>query len=303
MATKKSKSSNKSAKAKSTKKEIAEKSVKKPQIEAPKTTPEESNTSSPNSRKFFAKKYDEKESILTVFKSRKFYGALLGEVVGTMLIALLLFGLSLMGIANVAMYSFAIIAVLIAVYAFSGACLNPVITAGMMASRRMSVIRGIMYIIAELLGAWLGWLVFNAFHLAGGETAYDVPTMAAVGEGQFWIVTMIELLGSAIIGFFFARALEYKRSVFTFAAVVAGGMALAVVTGYVVSAAFLSLNNNFVYNPAVAVMLQIFPTVGDSFGEILGGICQALAIYALFPMIGGILGFYLSDFGKKLTEN
>lgn len=303
MATKKSKSSNKSTKAKSTKKETAEKSAVKPEIEAPKTTTEESTTSSPSSRKFFAKKYDEKESILTVFKSRKFYGALLGEVVGTMLIALLLFGLSLMGIANVAMYSFAIIAVLIAVYAFSGACLNPVITAGMMASRRMSVIRGIMYIIAELLGAWLGWLIFNAFHLAGGETAYDVPTMAAIGEGKFWIVTMIELLGSAVIGFCFARALEYKRSIFTFAAVVAGGMALAVITGYVVSAAFLGLNNNFVYNPAVAVMLQIFPTVGDSFGEILGGICQALAIYALFPMIGGILGFYLSDFGKKLTED
>ena len=145
--------------------------------------------------------------------------------------------------------------------------------------------------------------VVDAFHLVGGETAYDIPTMATIGEGQFWIFTMIELLGSAIIGFFFARALEYKRSIFTFAAVVAGGMALAVVVGYVVSAAFLSLNNNFIFNPAVATMLQIFPTVGDSFVEILGGICQALAVYALFPMVGGVLGFYLSDFGKKLMED
>ena len=310
MATKKSKSSAKSAKAKTTKPKTAEKSVKKSEIEAPKTnTVEETKVTTTTSEKksclkgFFAKKYEEKESILTIFKNHKFYGALLGEVIGTMLIALLLFALSLMGIANVAMYAFAIIAILVAVYAFSGACLNPIVTVGMMATRRISVIRGIMYIIAEILGAWLGWLIFNGFHLAGGETAYDVPAMAAVAEGGFWTVTMVELIGAAVIGFFFARAIEYKRSVFTFAAVVAGGMALAVLIGYVVSAAFLGLNSNFVFNPAVALMMQIFPTAGENFGEILGGICQALSIYALIPMIGGVVGFYLSDFAKKLSED
>ena len=138
------------------------------------------------------------------------------------------------------MYAFAVIAILVAVYAFSGACLNPIITVGMMASRRISVVRGIMYIVAEVLGAWSGWLIFNGFHLAGGETAYDIPTMAAVAEGGFWMVTMVELLGAAIIGFFFARAVEYKRSVFTFAAIVAGGISLAVLIGYVASAAFLA---------------------------------------------------------------
>ena len=308
MATKKSKTSAKSTKAKSTKPKTAEKSVKKPEVEAPKTKTVEETKATTSTKKscfsgFFAKKYEEKESILTIFKNHKFYGSLLGEVIGTMLIALLLFSLSLMGIANIAMYAFAIIAVLVAVYAFSGACLNPIVTVGMMASRRMSVIRGIMYIIAEVLGAWLGWLIINGFHLAGGETAYDVPAMSAVAEGGFWLVTMVELIGAAIISFFFARAIEYKRSVFTFAAVVAGGMALAVLVGYVVSAAFLGLNSNFVFNPAVALMMQIFPTAGESFGEILGGICQALSIYAIIPMIGGVIGFYLSDFAKKLSED
>mgnify|MGYP002519861232 CR=1 FL=1 len=306
MATKKSKSSAKSAKTKTTKPKTAEKSVKKSEIEAPKTkTVEETKSNEKKScfSGFFAKKYEEKESILTIFKNHKFYGSLLGEVIGTMLIALLLFSLSLMGIANIAMYAFAIIAVLIAVYAFSGACLNPIVTVGMMATRRMSVIRGIMYIIAEILGAWLGWLIINGFHLAGGETAYDVPAMAAIAEGGFWMVTMVELLGAAIIGFFFARAIEYKRSVFTFAAVVAGGIALAVLVGYVASAAFLGLNSNFVFNPAVALMMQIFPQAGENFGEILGGICQALSIYAIIPMIGGVVGFYLSDFAKKLSED
>lgn len=303
MATKKSKSSNKSNKASSTKSKTAEKSVNKTEVEAVSTkTVETTGAKKSCLSGFFAKKYDEKESILTIFKNHKFYGSLLGEVLGTMLLALLLFSLFLMGLPNIATYAFAVVAILIAVYAFSGACLNPIVVVGMMASRRMSVIRGIMYIIAEVIGAWLGWMIFNGFHLAGGETAYDIPAITALSENGFWPIAMIELLGAAIIAFFFARALKYKRSVFTFGAVVAGGTILAILIGYVVSAAFLGANNSFIMNPAVAMMLQIFPSSGDDFGQILGGICQALSLYAIIPMIGGAVGFYLSDFTSKLSS-
>ena len=308
MATKKSKSSNKSAKAKTTKQKTAIKTTEKTEQDVSKKTAQTVNATAKDAKAnksclsgLFAKKYEEKESILTIFKDHKFYGSLLGEILGTMLVALLFFSILLMGIANIANYAFTLIAILIAVYAFSGACLNPLITVGMIASRRMSVIRGIMYIIAEIIGAWLGWLVFNAFHLAGGESAYDMPAMTAIAEGKFLITALVELFGAIVIAFFFARALKYKRSVFTFGAVVTGGLVLAILTGYVVSAAFLSLNNNFVFNPSVAMMLQIFPTSGENFGEVLGGICQALSIYALFPMIGGVIGFYLSDFTSKLS--
>ena len=310
MATKKSKTSSKSSsKAKTTKPKAAAKPAVKSEIEAPKTKTAEAKTSSSAKETtnksclcgFFAKKYDENESFLTVFKTPKFYGALLGEVIGTMLIALLFFAASLMGLHTIATYAIALIAILIGIYAFSGACLNPLVSVGMMASRRLSVVRGIMYIIAEIVGAWLGWLIFNAFHVSGGETAYDIPTMSAIAENGFWIVALLELLGAAIIAFFFARALKYKRSVFTFAAVVSGGIALAMVIGYVVSAAFLGLNNNFIFNPALAMMFQIFPSTGDNFGEIIGGIFQALSAYAIIPMIGGVIGFYLSDFTAKLS--
>ncbi|MBQ5811963.1 aquaporin [Candidatus Saccharibacteria bacterium] len=302
MATKKSKSSTKSKKTESTKSKTAEKSTKKVETEAVKTnTVEKAGAKKSCLSGFFAKKYDEKESILTVFKNHKFYGSLLGEVIGTMFLALLFFALFLMGLPNIATYAFAVIAILVAVYAFSGACLNPIVAVGMMASRRLSVIRGIMYIIAEVVGAWLGWMIFNGFHLAGGETAYDIPTMSALAENGFWPIAMVELLGAVIIAFFFARALKYKRSVFTFGAVVAGGTILAILIGYVISAAFIGANNNFIMNPAVASMLQIFPTSGDNFGEIFGGICQALSLYAIIPMIGGVVGFYLSDFTSKLS--
>ena len=300
MATKKPKSS-----AKTTKKTIAAKTDVKPVSEAPKTNTVEKVEATNNKScfaGFFGKKYEGNESILTVFKNPKFYGALLGEVVGTALLTTLFFSLMFIGIANISTFVFALVAILVAVYAFSGACLNPLVTAGMMATRRMSVIRGTMYIIAEILGAWIVWLVLNSFQLAGGETATELIPLATAGEGQFWVFAMIELLGAIIIAFTFARALKYKRSVFTFSATVAGGIVLAFFLGYVISGAFLGLQNNFAFNPAIALMSQIFPTAGESFGEILGGVCEALAVFALFPVIGGICGFYISDFIGKLSS-
>ena len=306
MATKKPKASSKTTKSKTTKPKTAAKTVTKPVSEASKTQTVEREVIASTKGKsifsgFFARKYEEKESILTIFKNHKFYGALLGEILGSMLITLFLFALGLMGVASAANYSFLILAVFIAIYSLSGACINPIITVGMMASRRISVIRGVMYLIAQVLGAWLGWVIFNAFHLAGGETAYEIPKMTAIGENQFWVFAMVELLGAIVIAFFFARALKYKRSVFTFAATTAGGIVLAMLIGFVVSAAFVGVQNNFVYNPAAALMFQIFPDSGDSFGAVLGGICQALSVYALLPMIGGVVGFYLSDFMGKLS--
>ncbi|MBR2795927.1 aquaporin [Candidatus Saccharibacteria bacterium] len=305
MATKKSKSSNKSQKTTSTKSKTATKTAVKPELEAPKTkTVEKTTTNKSCLSGFFARKYEGKESILTIFKNPKFYGSLLGELIGTLLLTLVIFAILPFqgGVYNIINNVFAVIAILVAVYAFSGSCLNPLVAVGMMASRRISVIRGVMYIIAEIIGAWLGWMILNGFHLAGGETAIDIPGMAEVVEGKFWPIVMVELLGSIIIAFVFARALKYKRSVFTFAVVVAGGIALAYLVGYVASAGFLGVSGNFVMNPAVALMLQIFPTAGENFGEILGGICQALSIYALFPMVGGVIGFYLSDFTSKLSS-
>ena len=300
MATKKPKSSAKSTKTatKTTKpKTIAAKTEEKPVSEAPKTVVKETDEKKSCLAGFFSKKYAENESILTIFKNHKFYGALLGEVIGTALIAMLFFSLLFVGVANIATFIFGVVAVVIAVYAFSGACLNPIVVIG-----RMSVIRGVMYIIAEIVGAWLGWLILNSFHLAGGETASEIQALTSVGEGQFWIFAMIELFGAVVIAFMFARALKYKRSVFTFGATVAGGLVLAFFLGYIVSGAFFGLQNNFAFNPAIALMSQIFPTAGENFGEIMGGVCQALTIYVLFPAIGGVCGFYLSDFVGKLSS-
>lgn len=255
---------------------------------------------------FFARKFDENENILTIFKTPKIWGSLLGELIGTMLLAAFIISLNWLsgqtGLGATYMI-FGMVAILVAVYAFSGAHLNPLVTVGMMASRRVSAIRGVLYIVAQVVGAWLGLMLISAFKSAGGEAAnaVELPAMAELTGEHFWATTMVELMGATIIGFFFARALQYKRSVFTFAIVVACGVSIAMILGLIIMNVFFSTTNGFMMNPAVAVMYQIFPNSGDNFGELMGNIALAAVTYIIFPMIGGTLGFYLSDFAGRLS--
>lgn len=295
---KKSSTKPKSADAKTTKSTKAEEVATKKETTTVTTT---TVTTKKNPLKgFFARKYDEKENILTIFKSPRIWGAVAGELVGTMLLSIILLTL---GIYQPLYVMFGLIAITMAVYAFSGAHLNPLVTAGMMATRRVSAIRGVIYIVAQVVGAWLGLLIVNAFRLAGQGTV-DLPTMTALTGETVGHAIFIELVGAAIIGFFFARAQAYRtpRGAFTYAALIGGGTVIAILFGIVVSSNFLGLQNNFAMNPAMAIMYQIFPTSAENFGALIGDLALAVVTYILIPMLGGILGFFIADTGSKLSE-
>ncbi|MBQ3309163.1 aquaporin [Candidatus Saccharibacteria bacterium] len=295
MATTKSKKTTKSSKPKTTAVKTTTKKVETKKTEVVKA-PVVEQSGNPF-KGFFARKFDANENILTIFKNPRIYGAILGEVIGTMLLTLILLTL---GIYQPLYIMFGVIAISMAVFAFSGANLNPIITVGMMASRRMSAIRGILYILSQVLGAWLAFLLANAFRSAAQE-APEFPQMAEVADGQFWVVTMIEFVGAIMIAFFFARALAYKRSTFTFAAIYGGGICVVLLFAIVVSSTYLQLQNNFILNPAAALMYQILPAGGENFGEVFGAICSALLTYVIFPMLGGVIGFYIADFSARLS--
>lgn len=248
---------------------------------------------------FFAKKCDKDENILTIFKSPRIWGAICGELIGTMLLTMLMITL---GVYQPLYLLIGVIAITMAVYAFSGAHLNPAVTVGMMATRRVSAIRGVLYIVAQVVGAWLGLLIMSGFR-AMGEDAVDLPAITALEDATMWKNIFIEFLGVGIIGFFFCRAQSYRtpKGAFTYAALVAGGLTLAVLFAVVISSNYVGLSSNFVLNPAIAIMEQIFPTVSDGFGELMGSVLQASLVYILVPMIGGVVGFFLSDASKKLA--
>jgi glycerol uptake facilitator-like aquaporin len=194
------------------------------------------------------------------------------------------------------------IGITMAVYAFSGAHLNPAITVGMMASRRVSAIRGVLYIVAQVVGAWLGLIILSAFR-GLGENAVELPAIVALEDATLWKNIFIEFLGAGVIGYFFCRAQSYKtaKGAFTYAAIVAGGVALAILFAVVVSSNYLGLQNNFVLNPAVAIMEQIFPTVSENFGELMGDVALAALTYIIVPMVGAVLGFAVADASEKLA--
>lgn len=270
---------------------------------------------------FFARKYDEKESILTIFKSPRIYGALIGELIGVLLLTIffLSFGvLEAVGM-NVSyqlniQILFVIIGITIVVFGISGANLNPIITAGMMATRRMSAIRGVLYILAQIIGAWGGLLIVSAFKGAGGETAADAVALPSVTEitadTNFWVFAMLGLISAIVIGFFFARALRYKKSVFTFAAVVGTGVLVAMLITFAIQTSFFDYpesynlaNNAFTFNnPAIAMMYQGFlPTSGADFAAVAGQLGLNLAVFVGFPVLGSVAGFYLSDVTERMV--
>lgn len=262
------------------------------------TSPKETVTASANPFKgFFARKYGENENILTIFKTPKIWGALLGEVLGTMLLVMLLLTL---GIQPMYLWM-GLICIYAVIVGVSGANLNPLVTAGMMATRRMSAIRGVLYMLAQLLGAWIGLLLINAFRLGSGS-ASELPMMTEITGETFWAVALVELLGAVIIAFCFARALKYaKKSALTFSWIVTSAIVLAVIFATVIAQGFFSMQSTFMLNPVAALMYQILPTAADSFGELAQLAGLAIAAYVIIPMIGGVVGFYLSDVMTRLA--
>ena len=292
------------------KKTVSKKTSSKPKAVATKsvkTEKAETATTSANAiakggnpfKGFFAKKCDKDENILTIFKSPRIWGALVGELVGTMLLTILMIAL---GVYQPLYILIGVIAITMAVYAFSGAHLNPAVTVGMMATRRVSAIRGILYIVAQIVGAWLGLLVMSGFR-AMGEDAVELPAITALEDATIWKNIFIEFLGATVIGFFFCRAQSYRtpKGAFTYAALVAGGLTLAVLFAVVISSNYVGLSSNFVLNPAIAIMEQIFPSVSDGFGELMGSVAIASLTYIIVPMIGAVVGFFVADASKKLA--
>lgn len=256
------------------------------------------STKNESMRGFFARKGDENENILTIFKTPKIWGALLGEVIGTAFVAMFMLTLGIQPLYII----FGLTCIYVAIVGISGAHFNPLITAGMMATRRMSAIRGVLYMLAQLLGAWIGALIVNAFRLGGGG-AIEAITMAEISGDSFWAVAFVELLGAFVIAFCFARALRYaRRQPLTFGLTVASGITLAVIFGLIISQSYFGLSNSFTFNPVVSLMYQILPNSAEGFGELAQLAGLALSAYVIIPMIGGIIGFFMSDIASRLSN-
>ena len=221
--------------------------------------------------------------------------ALGAELVGTFLLA----GVVIVGQGQPIFVLFAFAGVVITLGAISGAHVNPAITIGALVTRRIGWLRAVGYIIAQCLGAALAYIVLSSFisgaNAASASAAYGqaAPSLFAAADiaklpGKEWFVFFSELTGTAILGLALANVTrELKDRV---AAAFTAGLGIFIALMIAVSAASY-VGATAIINPAIAIALHAY-----SWANI-----WPFAIYALAPVIGGVLGFVIYDLLRGKT--
>lgn len=253
-------------------------------------------------KSLFAKKYSSNEKYPAAFKTGKLWVALLGELFGTMFLTLAL--MCLLGVFRPnwvpLLIFFAILSTFIVFAKVSGANLNPIVTAGTMLTRRMPIIRGLLYILAQFLGAGFAALILQMFKNAGGASMVAIPTeLIAVDETNFFAIALIELLGAIILSFCFIRALKNsKNNTLIFAFCVSSSIVFMHLIGLLLSQNYYSLYSSLIFNPASAAFYGIFSSITGGIGQL----ALIILAYIVVPIVGGIIGAYIADSASILSQ-
>lgn len=218
-----------------------------------------------------------------------FIGALVAEFIGTFLLA----GAVIAGQGQPIIVLFAIAGIVLLVGTLSGAHINPAITIAAWATRKVTGLRALGYIVAQFLGAGLAFAVLTAFvngaapvaaqAQAYGQAAATLFQAVPIPAGKEWYVFFAELLGTTILGFALASALREKKDRVATAFTVGLGIFLALLIA-ASAASYVGVTSGAILNPAVALSLGA-----------LSFKLWPLAIYVLAPVIGAVVGFILHD--------
>lgn len=216
--------------------------------------------------------------------------ALIGEFIGAFL-----FTAGFMATSGDPLYvGFALVGIVLIVGTISGAHINPAVTVGAWVTRKMTTLRALGYIIAQILGAALAFVALNMFlnsvaqpdpqqAAMTGQAAAEVYKAKPLTDSNQWYVFFAELIAAAIFVFAFAGArLEKERIAKAFT--IGLGFLLAMLFAYTVTR---YIGATAIFNPATALALQ---AVDWSKVEIV-----TLATYLIAPLIGGVIGFGLRD--------
>lgn len=172
------------------------------------------------------------------------------------------------GISTPVVASLTLALVVMTVGMISGAHVNPAITAGAWSVKKIDTSNAAAYVLAQLSGALLAWVVLSLFL---GEGTAD---LSAAAENT-WPVFFAEGIGAMIFGFGVAAAIHNKYD-----GVVAGatvGLALLIGLGWA------AIASSAVLNPAIAASANTFNWA-----------------YVLGPILGAVLGMQL--YARVLTK-
>jgi aquaporin Z len=214
-----------------------------------------------------------------------FWRALAAEFIGTFLLA----SVFIVGQGQPLYVFFAFVGIVLLLGTVSGSYANPAVAIAAWVSRRISWIRALGYVIFEILGALVAYVVLSGFigGAASSATTGAGATLfaaAPLASGKEWYVFFAELLGTAIVGFAFANALRNTQDRLTSAFTAGAGLFVALMIAFI-GASYVG--GTAILNPAVAASLKA-----------LSWNVWPLAVYILAPVVGAIVGFFLNDFVK-----
>lgn len=187
---------------------------------------------------------------------------LLGEFLGTA--TLVLVALALSEITSVSYFvATSVAATLGVVYmmfsGLSGAHINPAITFGMWTARRVGTVRAVTYIIAQLLGGFVSWQLYQYF---------TDHTLQSRSVNWDWRVLIAEAVGTLVLSMGFAAAISRGFTLLESGLTYATSLFVGIMIAATAAAGFL--------NPAVALGLRSFDWV-----------------YILGPLVGALVGINL----------
>lgn len=276
----------KSTKAKTSVKKVTEEKVTAPEVKKAKVAVVKKETSS-----------NPFDKVIKEVAQPSYVAKIAAELIGTFLLASVVIATQGQPIG----VFFGITAVVLMVGALSGAHINPAITLGAWATKKIKTVPAVGYIIAQVVGAMLSFVLISAFVNAApavseqaaqyGQQAPKIFTASAIPEGKEMLVLLAEFIGMSIFAFG-VSAVAKKKEEPAVAFGVGGALFVAILVAGSTSAV---LGASSIFNPAIAIALQAFTIEGTN-------TVWAIATYAGTALLGGVFGFALEHFISKASE-
>lgn len=199
------------------------------------------------------------------------------------------------GVVAVALgFGFAIALLVAGIIGISGAHINPAVTFAMVITGQTSVMRGVMYIVAQLIGACIGALILRAFILdevlraipGGGGNALNTEIITDSWKGMF-----LEAMGTFVLVWtIFATAVNPRTGSGNMAPFYIG-LAVLVVHLFLIPLTGTGINPARTFGPALFLPAAAEGIPGrwdDAWiyyvGPLLGSAVAALSYYLLYLM-------------------
>ncbi|MEM6997356.1 MAG: aquaporin [Patescibacteria group bacterium] len=189
--------------------------------------------------------------------TNKQMASFVAELVGTFILASVAFSVGGAGAVGVVIVGLTLMVLVNMMGGISGAHVNPAVTAGMLALRKIKLPDAVMYVVAQGLGALGAWLMYEYL------TGRDVASIDADFSNELFVA---EILGMAVFGMGIAAAVRNKLTGAQAAVTIGFSLMLGIVVASVASGAGT-------INPAIALGMQdlsVEKLVGPILGSVVG---------------------------------